>query len=74
MAVTDEVEEHIVPPFTEVVGMMVVVHGGGMHVPHVRGKHWWNTAQPYRDCSISGPSSWLLDLSEGSDRSIHATD
>ena len=28
MVVTDEIEEHIVPPFTEVVGTKIVVHGG----------------------------------------------
>lgn len=65
MVVTDEVEEHFVPPFTEVVGMRIVVHSGVMHVPHVKGKHWWNITQPYRDRCISGCDSWLLDLSEG---------
>lgn len=65
MVVTNEVEEFIIPPFAYVVGTGIVVHGGIIHIPKVRGKHRWNVAHSQRCQGVTGHDNWLLRQSKG---------
>ena len=56
VVVAHKVEEHIVPTYKQVVGMRIIVHGGSMHIWHVWGEHWSDTAQPDL---ISGFVCWI---------------
>ena len=42
--------------------MRVIVHEGVVHMPQIRGEHWWNHAQSERIIIVS--VCWPLNLSE----------